>query len=60
MDLKKNRGFIKFDINTLIRINPNIRDKKKQNVFSIGFDKGFTKQVLKNNVKLMLKKSTKK
>ena len=60
VDLKKSRGFIKFDINTLVRINPNVRDKKKQNIFSIGFDKGFTKKVLKNNVKLMLKKSSKK
>lgn len=56
IDFKKSRGFIKFDINTLSRINPNVKDIKKQNLFSIGFDSGFTKLVLKNNLKLKSKK----
>ena len=29
IDFKKSRGFIKFDVNTLIKINPNTKDKKK-------------------------------
>jgi hypothetical protein len=53
--LKKSRGFIKFDISTLAKINPNVNDKKKQSLFSIGFDPGFTKSILKNNLKLKLK-----
>jgi ribosomal protein S13 len=56
IDLKKSRGYIKFDVNTLAKINPNLKDKKKQNLFSIGFDPGFTKFILKNNLKLKLKK----
>lgn len=52
VDLKKSRGYIKFDVNTLSKINPNVKDKKKQSLFSIGFDPGFTKFILKNNVKL--------
>ena len=52
IELKKSRGYIKFDVNTLSKINPNIKDKKKQSLFSIGFDPGFTKFILKNNVKL--------
>ena len=52
VDLKKSRGYIKFDVNTLAKINPNVKDKKKQSLFSIGFDPGFTKFILKNNVKL--------
>lgn len=56
IDLKKSRGFIKFDINTLSKINPNVKDKKKQSLFSIGFDPGFTKFILKNNLKLKTKK----
>ena len=56
IDLKKNRGFIKFDIGVLSKINPNVKDKKKQNLFSIGFDPGFTKIILKNNLKLSTKK----
>ncbi len=56
VDLKRNRGFIKFDINALSKINPNVKDKKKQNLFSIGFDPGFTKIILKNNIKLNNKK----
>lgn len=56
IDLKKSRGFIKFDINTLSKINPNVKDKKKQSLFSIGFDPGFTKFILKNNLKLKGKK----
>ncbi len=55
IDLKKSRGFIKFDISTLAKINPNVNDKKKQSLFSIGFDPGFTKSILKNNLKLKLK-----
>ena len=52
IDLKKSRGYIKFDVNTLSKINPNVKDKKKQSLFSIGFDPGFTKFILKNNIKL--------
>ena len=52
IDLKKSRGYIKFDINTLAKINPNLKDKKKQSLFSIGFDPGFTKFILKNNLKI--------
>lgn len=52
VELKKSRGYIKFDVNALSKINPNIKDKKKQSLFSIGFDPGFTKFILKNNVKL--------
>lgn len=50
--LKKNRGFVKYDVNTLSRVNPNIRDFKKQKLFSIGFESGFTKDLLKNQSKL--------
>ncbi len=56
IDFKKSRGFVKFDINTLVKINPNVKDKKKQHLFSIGFDSGFTKLALKNNLKLKSKK----
>lgn len=56
IEFKKSRGFIKFDINTLSKINPNVKDKKKQNLFSIGFDLGFTKIMLKTNLKLTKKK----
>ncbi len=52
IDLKKSRGYIKFDVNTLAKINPNLKDKKKQSLFSIGFDPGFTKFILKNNLKI--------
>ena len=52
VELKKSRGYIKFDISALSKINPNVKDKKKQSLFSIGFDPGFTKFILKNNVKL--------
>lgn len=55
VDLKKSRGFIKFDINVLSKINPNMKDKKKQNLFSIGFDPGFTKFILRNNLRLKSK-----
>ena len=49
--LKKNRGYIKYDIGVLSRINPNIRDFKKQKSFSIGFDTSFIKELLKNQNK---------
>jgi saccharopine dehydrogenase-like NADP-dependent oxidoreductase len=52
VELKKSRGFVKFDVNTLVKINPNVKDKKKTNLYSIGFDPGFTRFVLKNNLKL--------
>ena len=52
VELKKSRGYIKFDVSALSKINPNVKDKKKQSLFSIGFDPGFTKFILKNNVKL--------
>lgn len=55
VDLKKNRGFIKFDVNMLSKVNPNVKDKKKQNLFSIGFDPGFTKFILRNNLRIKLK-----
>ena len=45
--LKKNRGYIKYDIGVLSKINPNIRDFKKQKLFSIGFEPGFTKELAK-------------
>lgn len=51
ISLKKNRGFIKYDVDTLYKINPNVRDFKKQKIFSIGFDHGFTKNLLKNSIK---------
>lgn len=55
LEFKKSRGFIKFDVGVLSKINPNIRDRKKQHLFSIGFDPGFTKVILKNNLRLRLK-----
>jgi ribosomal protein S13 len=51
VELKKSRGYIKFDVSALSKINPNVKDKKKQSLFSIGFDPGFTKFILKNNIK---------
>lgn len=48
---KKSRGYVKYDITALARVNPNIRDFKKQKLFSIGFDYGFTKDLLKNQKK---------
>ena len=45
VSLKKNKGFVKYNINTLSKVNPNIRDFKKQKLFSIGFDLGFTKDL---------------
>ena len=47
VSLKKNRGYIKYDVGVLSKINPNIRDFKKQKLFSIGFEPGFTKELVK-------------
>lgn len=49
VSLKKNKGFVKYDLSALSRVNPNTRDFKKQKLFSIGFDYGFTKKFLKNS-----------
>ena len=45
--LKKNRGYVKYDLDTIAKINPNVRDFKKQKLFSIGFDSGFTRGLIK-------------
>ena len=56
VSLKKNKGFVKYDLSALSRANPNARDFKKQKLFSIGFDYGFTKNFLKNAQKIKSKK----
>lgn len=51
ISLKKNKGYVKYDVDVLSRINPNVKDFKKQKLFSIGFEPGFTQSLMKNNFK---------
>jgi hypothetical protein len=44
--IQKNNKKIKFEVNSLVKINPNFSSSKKQNVISIGFEPGFTKYYL--------------
>lgn len=44
--IQKNNKKIKFEVNTLIKLNPNFSSSKKQNIISIGFEPGFTKYYL--------------
>lgn len=44
--IKKSNKKIKFEVNTLIKVNPNYTRSKKQSIIPIGFEPGFTKYYL--------------
>lgn len=44
--IKKSNKKIKFEVNTLIKLNPNFSRSKKQTLIPIGFEPGFTKYYL--------------
>jgi hypothetical protein len=56
LQAKKSRNFYKVDLKTIASANVSVNNKKKKLNYVVGFDPGFTKYVIKQNLKFKLGK----